>query len=295
MATSSGAGDLANELLPSLLDGKDFDFPTIDIDDPVFDLPTDDPNSPINKPIQGLTNDDLTTAQVDGTGTFDIFMTSVKRHLKEEYTAGRITGNDYTKAYIELTSMTMGNAVQFLLQKDQAFWQAVMIQQQAKRAVIELATAKVAHFTAKAQLALVQVQAMTAEVEYALTKIKLATEDAQYAGVVAQTKQTDYQTDFILPTQKLMVQEQMEAARAQTLDERTDGVVVVGSVGKQKDLYDQQIDSYKRDSEMKAAKLYTDSWITMKTIDEGLTPPNAFTNAKIDQVMNHIQANNGLA
>lgn len=295
MATSSGAGDLANQLLPSLVDGKDFSFPVIDWDDPDFDIPDKDETDPIWKKVTSLTNDDLTTRNVDGDGTFDVLMTSVKKHLKDEYSAGRITGNDYVKAYIELTASTMGNATQFLLQKDQAFWQAIMIQQQAQRAMIETVTAKVQLQTAKAQLALAQIQAMTAEVEYALTKIKLATEDATYANVLTQTAQTKYQTEQLLPAQKLMVVEQMEAARAQTKDVRTDGTAVVGSIGKQKDLYDQQIDSYKRDSEMKAAKLYTDAWITMKTIDEGLTPPNAFTNAKIDVVMTHIQANNGLS
>ncbi|MCF8861590.1 putative structural protein [Agrobacterium phage OLIVR2] len=294
MATSSGAGELANELLPELISGKDFSFPDINLNDPSFNIPEKDPNDPIWKDVTSLSNDDLTTRTVDGDGTFDVLMTSVKRHLKDEYSAGRITGNDYVKAYIELTASTMANATQFLLQKDQAFWQAIMIQQQAQRAMIETVIARVQLQTAKAQLALARTQAMTAEVEYALTKIKLSTEDATYANVLAQTEQTKYQTDELLPVQKLMVTEQMEAARAQTANQRTDGSEVEGSVGKQKDLYEQQIVSYKRDSEMKAAKLYTDAWITMKTIDEGLSPPNAFTNVKIDQVMNHIQANNGL-
>lgn len=294
MATSSGAGDLANQLLPSLLDGKEFEFPEIDLNDPDYEIPEIGDDDPINKPVTGLTNDDLTTKVVGGTGTFDILMASVKSHIKEEYSASRIVGDQYAKAYIELTAATMGNAVQFLLQKDQAYWQAIMVQQQAKRAMIETVTAKVQLATSRAQLAMAKYQALTAEVEYALTKLKLATEDAQFAGIKAQTAQTEYQTTQIFPIQKLLVQEQMETARAQTLDKRSDGATVVGAVGKQKDLYTQQIDSYKRDSELKAAKTWTDAWITMKTIDEGLTPPTNFTNANLDIVLNRIKINNGL-
>lgn len=280
MATSSGAADLANELLPDLIAGKDFSFPDVDFDDPQFEIPVEDPTDPIWSTITKLTNEDLTTRQVDGTGTFDILMTTAKRHIKDEYDAGRITGNDYVKAYLELTATVLSGAVQFLLSRDSAFWQAALVQQQAQAAQIAVVTARVQLETSKAQLAIARVQASTAEVEYALTKLKLSTEDAGYANVVAQ---------------KALISEQTEAARAQTLDTRTDGTQVVGSVGKQKDLYVQQIDSYKRDSEVKAAKIYSDAWITMKTIDEGVLPPASFQNANLDVILNHIQDNNGLS
>ncbi|MBQ5153795.1 hypothetical protein EGM85_11085, partial [Macrococcus caseolyticus] len=63
---------------------------------------------------------------------------------------------------------------------------------------------------------------------------------------------------------------------------------------KQKELYTQQITSYQRDAEVKAAKLFTDAWITQKTIDEGLTPPNGFTNASVDDVLSTVKRNNSL-
>lgn len=294
MATSSGAADLANELLPELTEGKDFSFPDVDFDDPEFEIPDQDPNDPIWSTITKLTNEDLTTKEVDGTGIFDILMTSAKRHIKEEYEAGRITGNDYVKAYLELTGTVLSGAVQFLLQRDSSFWQAALIQQQAQAAQIAVVNARVLLETSKAQFEIARIQASTAEVEYAVTKLKLSTEDANYANITAQTEGTVYQTTQILPVQKQLVSEQMEAARAQTLNTRTDGTVVVGSIGKQKDLYVQQIDSYKRDSEVKAAKIYSDAWITMKTIDEEVLPPAAFQNSNLDIVLNHIQTNNGL-
>lgn len=124
----------------------------------------------------------------------------------------------------------------------------------------------------------------------------------QNAGILVTNAVNTYNLENILPQQKInlvaqekMTNEQMEAQRGQTADLRTDGTLIVGSIGKQKSLYDQQITSYKRDSEHKAAKLFTDAWITQKTLDEGLLAPAGFTNASLDGVLSTIKANNNLA
>jgi hypothetical protein len=151
------------------------------------------------------------------------------------------------------------------LQKDQAYWQALTAQ-------MNLINGRVSLAIAKTQLANVQIEANTAKVNYALTKAKIATENAGY----------------------ISVSEQGEAQRAQTSDVRSDGAPVVGVLGKQKSLYTQQIESYKRDAEVKAGKLWIDAWITMKTIDEGLLPPDQFTNTEINEVLVALKANNAI-
>ncbi len=88
--------------------------------------------------------------------------------------------------------------------------------------------------------------------------------------------------------------EQGESERAKTLDTRTDGATVEGSVGKQKDLYDQQIDSFIKDAAHKTAKMYLDGWITQKTLDEGLTAPTQLTNNEINDVLATVRTNNNL-
>jgi hypothetical protein len=45
---------------------------------------------------------------------------------------------------------------------------------------------------------------------------------------------------------------------------------------------------------VKASKIFSDAWITMKTIDEGLVPPNGFTNASLDTVLTALKTNNQL-
>lgn len=282
----STIGDSANSLLPELTSGKDFSFPDIDLNDPDFEW-EQDPNDPIFGNITKLTNADLTTGEVGGSGTFDTVMTSIRAHLLDEYEKTRITGADYVKAYIELTAASLQTGASFLLQRDNAFWQAALARAQAQRAEIEVVVAKVGLQTARAQLAIAKFQALSAEVEYALGKANLAK-----AGVEFDTGK--YQLEQILPAQKDSVIEQANAARAQTSDTRFDGQTVTGSVGKQKDLYTQQITSYQRDSEVKAAKIYSDAWTVMKTIDEGLPAPGSFANSNLDTVMNRIQINNGL-
>lgn len=269
----------ANRLLEELTKGDDFTLPDIDMSGPEWDIPGGD-SSPIFDAITKVTNESLTTREVGGSGTFDALMESAHNHLKAEFKANRITGGEYTKAYIAMMESCMSNAVQFLLGRDQAYWAAAMAQIQAVTARVQLATSK-------AQFVLAKIQALSAKSEYALTKLKIATESETYCAAL-------FNADRMLPQQLKLITEQTEAQRAQTLDTRSDGATVTGSVGKQKELYSQQITSYQRDAEVKASKLFTDAWITQKTIDEGLNPPNGFTNASIDTILTKLKSNNGL-
>lgn len=269
----------ANRLLEELTKGDDFTLPDIDMSGPEWDIPGGD-DSPIFGAIDKISNESLTTREVGGSGTFDALMESAHNHLKAEFKANRITGGEYTKAYIAMMESCMSNAVQFLLGRDQAYWAAAMAQIQAVTARVQLATSK-------AQFVLAKIQALSAKSEYALTKMKIATESETYCAAL-------FNADQMLPQQLKLLTEQTEAQRAQTLDTRTDGITVSGSIGKQKELYSQQITSYQRDAEVKASKLFTDAWITQKTIDEGLNPPNGFTNASIDTILTKLKSNNGL-
>ena len=219
----------------------------------------------------------------------------------------------------------MAQGVQFLLGKDASFWQAMSAQIQAITAKLQLETARVRHTTA-------QLEALNQEATFALTKMRLANENMQYCigkfnheqmlpaqktGQDIANRTAVYNLDMIMPLQKVglehsnstalynlqnmlpqqheLLVEQTEVQRAQTLDTRSDGITVVGAVGKQKDLYSQQIKSYQRDSELKAAKLFADAWTVQKTVDEGFVAPANFQNPSLDSVLGHIKTNNNLA
>lgn len=226
-----------NTLLPSSI-------PEIDLTGPEYEVPGDS-SAVMYSPLGKLTNADLVSNDVDGSATFNALMRGFSTFLKAEYQANRITGAEYTKAFTALSEAAMANAVQYLLGRDQAFWQA-------QGAQITAITARVALENSK------------------------------------------YQLGNLMPAQLTLLREQVESQRAQTLNTRVDGTPVIGTLGKQRELYDQQITSYQRDSEVKAAKMFVDAWITQKTIDEGLLPPDGFTNDSLDEVLTVLKTNNNL-
>lgn len=251
-------------ILESVTADLDFTIPNVDLDDPIYQIPGGS-DAEWYQQIPKLTIEQLTTRQVGGDGAFDALMDGFKAHLRAEYDAGRITGAEYTKAYIALTESAMAQGVQFLLQKDQAYWSALQAQIAAINGRVQLQTAKV-------QLASAQLEAMNMRAQFALTTMKLATEDAQFAAL----------------------SEQYETQRGQTMNTRSDGTIVAGSLGKQKELYAQQIISYQRNSELAAAKVWSDAWITQKTIDEALAAPTMFQNTTVNSVLEKLKISNGL-
>jgi len=206
-------------------------------------------DSPLLRKPCGVDNSDLTERKVDGCGTFDILMSSVYAHLRTEFDKNRITGAEYTKAYIALTESVISNSVQFLLQKENAYWQAVA-----------------------GQLEVVKTAKAIEEIEQ---------------NIINKTKEA-----LVLDEQRKLVKEQMESQLAQTLDVRTDSAAVSGLIKTQKDLYKQQIDSYKRDAETKVGKLLIDTWTTQKTVDEGLTAPTQVSNANLDTLISALRTRN---
>jgi hypothetical protein len=265
-------------LLESITKGLDFSIPDIDWDDPNLSVSADLLNA-LQEPSEKLTTETITERRVNGSGIFDGFMETFKVHLREEYNAGRITGAEYTKAYIALATVGMQTAVQFALGKDQAYWAGV----QAQLAAI---TANINSIDAKVKLAIAQAQAHTNKANYALTVDKLASTDAEFE--LANKK---IATEV---AQCSLVKESVEATRAKTLDTRTDGATVKGESGKDKELKDKQIWAYERDAQQKVASIFSNAWITQKGIDEGLAAPSSLQNTYINETLIALNKNVGL-
>ena len=305
---SNGAEIVADALMDSLLTGETFTVPTVDLNDPAFNFPSIVGN-PLYNAVSELTNEDLTTRTVGGSGTYDAIMASQAAHLKDEFNQGRITGAEYTKAYIALAQAAAGQAIQFLLGKDQAYWASVIAQGQALTARVQLETAK-------AQLAIALIEVNNQRATFALNKIRLATEDAQY-GVVKYTLSTKlpaevamiasqklnvekttevaaYNLTSLMPAQLTLIKEQGEVQRAQTLDTRSDAAAVSGSVKSQKDLYAQQVISYQRSSQINAAKVWVDSWVADSALQDSPTVPTGFTSTNIGSVLTTLKTTNNL-
>lgn len=298
-----GAETEANTLLTSLVSGEDFTVPAVDLSGWKYNLPIEQTDD-LYKEITPLNITAVASGVGSPTGSayFDVLMKSAAAHLKVEWEAGRISGGEYTKAYIAIIESCMAGALNFAVQRDQSFWAS-------KTAQINAITALTLMENAKLQFLTLKFEALNTKANYALSKIKLSTESMSYCTakynleqiLPIQKAQLEAQTDLVvkqqdqLDAQIELINEQKESARAQTLNTRSDGTTnVVGVLGKQKDLYTQQITSYQRDAENKAAKLFTDAWITMKTMDEGLLPPTNFQNTSLDAILADLKTNNGL-
>lgn len=73
---------------------------------------------------------DLTNKEPEGGGAFDDLMESAKAHIREEYDSQRINQTDYAKVYLGMLEACMGQALQFVLQKQQADKQAELLSAQ---------------------------------------------------------------------------------------------------------------------------------------------------------------------
>lgn len=333
---SCGGSDEADTIFDKLVDDGDFDFPEIDLNGPQFDIPSATDN-PLYGEVDKVSIAELTNRQIGGTGVFDALMDAMSVHLKDQFEKDRITGREYADVYTAALQGAMGQAVSFLMGKDQAYWQAIMTQAQARTAEIEAVRSRILLENTKLEYFTKKATAKTAAADYAVKKMQLALMDQDFCqkllekaaltldveekqfrntnimplqrdqleeainqvravitGIDWDNQTKKYSVENLLPAQKKMLDEQVEGARAQTLDTRTDGSTVTGLLGKQKALYDQQITSYKRDAEVKAARMFIDSWVTQKTIDEGLLAPTALQNDSINTIMERIKVENSL-
>lgn len=205
--------------------------------------------------ITPITNEDLTTKVVDGTGIFDELMTAANAHLDSQFKKERITGTQYAEVYLGQLQAVLANAVQFLIERDKTYLNNLLINAQIELANKQVELAEKQLEQADKQLELLEKQIELQQAQSDLARQKIKTEIAQIADTV-------------------------------------DGVAVGGVIGAQVALYKQQRESFLRDAEQKSLKILADTWITRKTIDEGVEVPvnfdtdalNAFTQKVADGI-----------
>ncbi|EFR8087417.1 hypothetical protein H0088_004056 [Salmonella enterica] len=205
--------------------------------------------------ITPITNEDLTTKVVNGTGIFDELMTAANAHLESQFKNERITGTQYAEVYLGQLQAVLANAVQFLIERDKTYLNNLLINAQIELANKQVELAEKQLEQADKQLELLEKQIELQQAQSDLARQKIKTEIAQIADTV-------------------------------------DGAPVAGVIGAQVALYKQQRESFLRDAEQKSLKILADTWITRKTIDDGVEVPvnfdtdalNAFTQKVADGV-----------
>lgn len=273
-----------------------------------------------------LNIEDLTGGGKAEAGIFEELMRTVKSHLSEEYSAGRIDGDNYTKAYIASMNAAMSVGTQYLLQHgvvnqqikliesqiQTQNQQTALIQEQVDQIVAQTAYTEKQTLKLDSDIALVdeqikvqakqqlvldeQVTNLQKDIESKDSAITLNTKqgalvDQNAANALTSNSQIIAQTDK-LTAEKNVLEQRRISEEAQVKD-NVDGLPVGGVIGKQMKLYENQAEGYIRDAEQKAAKIMADNLITRisTNYDNTSHPAAGFDDsADIEPVMNKLKA-----
>ena len=141
---------------------------------------------------QPLNVTELTTAEIAGTGVFDVLMQSVKNHVQEEHTKSRITGKEYATVYLEALQSTMAQSIEYLLRAktlgfelDNLGKQGVLLDHQAEIAIkdAQLKFAQIAQTQAQTELTEQQTKSAEAEAHKIPVEISLLRSNLELASV----------------------------------------------------------------------------------------------------------------
>lgn len=224
-----------------------------------------------------ITLADLTQADVDGTGAFDTLMRAMVGHLEKEFKLNRLRGADYAQVYLNSLTPVLQNAVVFLLQKDEAANKAALVDAQVRLTEVQIRLAEAELERELYNKELVQAQVAKTKQETMNLVQELANLMAQECLLKAQFDLTMTQ-NLQATAQTSLVQQKVATEKAQTSGV---GVEPGSVIGKQLILYTAQADGFKRDAEVKAAKLVIDTWNVRRTTDAGTL---ADTNNHLDDV-----------
>lgn len=243
--------------------------------------------------IQPITNEDLTTKVVDGTGIFDELMTAANAHLTYQWEQDRITGSSYAEVYLGQLTAVLGQAVLFLTERDKTYLNNLLVQSQIKLADAQVALAEQELLNKQQELlnSQKQMELMEQQIQLAEKQVELA--DKELLVKDKEMQLLDKQIAVQEATADL-TRQKIKTEMAQISDS-VDGVSVTGILGAQIALYKQQRDGFLRDAEQKALKIVADTWITRKTVDDGTPLPTGFDTAAVDaftrKVADGVQVN----
>lgn len=235
----------------------------------------------------------LTTAEVEGRGDFDELMRAAASHIQSEYEKDRITGKNYSDVYLGVMTQVLQSSVHFLLQKGITHQQIQLLQEQIEgQQKQNLVTEK--------QLEVMDKQLEQTTAEIALINQRLLTE-VENTKLVTANADNAVKQGALIDAQVQKVQKELEVldeqkwnAQAQRLD-TVNGVPVAGSIGKQKELYDAQINGFERDAEQKLTKILLDTWSVSRTTNDAVVVPTNADNTSIDEVIGKARTGIGLS
>lgn len=251
-----------------------------------------------------LTVRSLTGGEKEGSGVFDELMRTIKSHVHEELSEGRITEKAYSEVYLGALQFALNSATNYALAYEKANRELEVLDEQIKQnqkqnELLELQKEQLllANATAQYNLSytlpeqLIQIKKQNEKLIGEINHVTSQTSyvSAQTALIVKQEDLVDEQirdakdkyTNPIgginkaqydkLIAEKGIADQKLITEKAQTMD-TVNGTAITGLVGKERNLKQNQADSFLRNAEIQVAKLYSDTFAVMYSTEaEGMS------------------------
>lgn len=264
-----------------------------------------------------ITRRQLTGGEKAGSGLYDELMRTSQSHLEAEFKAGRIKGTDYANAYLGMMQANLTTGLQFVMQKELTNAQVEIAKEQIKqnekhneilelqRAQLEI-TNQTAQYnldvTLPAQTLLLDEQLLQSKEQTKLLTAQLAQANAQTALTNSQKNLSEEQviserTKTTNPTggtskvayDKTLAEISVLEQKKLTEQKQTTGTKddTDGLVGAEMKLKHVQSESFLRDAEQKATKIYSDIFSVMYSTEaEGMDGDAwGFSSTNADKVL----------
>ena len=163
---------------------------------------------------------ELTTGDIAGNGVFDVLLRSVKAHLDQQFTAGRIKGPEYATVYLGSVDLAMQTGMAFVLQQRKNDLEAQLLGKQ-----LELVTQQIANLAA---------EGLNIPKQGALVDGQIVNLGSQNLQIVAGTSEITQKTANLVIQGELLT-EQKESESLRNFVHPTDPALS-GSVTKERDV-----------------------------------------------------------
>ena len=192
---------------------------------------------------------------ITGTGIFDVLMNTATKHLQVQFDSGKINGELYANAYIQVYQVTLQTAKDIWLQKNISEAQLALLNKQAgllSEQIITEGTQR-SHLSKQIDLLDKQINTEDAKKNHLNKQADLLSEQITSEGT--QRTHLSKQTDL------LSEQITLEGIKGNHLNKQTDLLAKqINSEDAKIDLYRRQIEGFDEDYKQKILKIMMDSW-----------------------------------
>lgn len=253
---------------------------------------------PISFPqVEPIYLEDLTTAEVTGTGVFDVLMQAHKAHLDQQFKDNRIRGTEYATVYLGSLEAVLQGAITFLLQKDKTALEAALVAKQIElvevekeKALAELANIQALLPKVDAEIAylVAQTEALQAKnpVEIEALQTEISLKEAQIPVMIKELDLKEAEIAIAqaqatkIPAEVLHTEAQTNMVSKQALSEIERAKVLIAEECKLRAEYDVLMQNKEKVAEEKQLLLWKTNTEKAQTLGAGVDPDSVIGKQK---------------